>query len=215
MQHGFSLSTIWMTSGAPQSDTVTDGALAGRCVGSCVCLAGHMIALAIAAHICMQVSLPVDTASMTCFLEHYIHSLLALQRGSGARKPLPLAIMTSDDTHDATAALLQRADYFGARPRQVTLVRQGRVPCLADPGGHLALETADPYALEVKPHGHGDVHALLHQHGLARQWAADGFKWVAFFQDTNAMVFRGLLPTLGAPPLPARPPPRTGHITFA
>eukprot|EP00892_Ulva_mutabilis_P004215 jgi/Ulvmu1/2165/UM013_0009.1 len=145
----------------------------------------------------IKVSLPVDTASMTCFLEHYIHHILALQRASGARKPLPLAIMTSDDTHAATAALLKQHDYFGARPRQVHLMKQGRVPCLADPAGHLALETADPYALEVKPHGHGDVHALLHQHGLARQWLQDGFKWVAFFQDTNAMVFRGLLPTLG------------------
>lgn len=153
----------------------------------------------------MQVSLPVDTASMACFLEHYIHYILALQRASGARKPLPLAIMTSDDTHAATLALLKQHDFFGARPRQVQLMRQGRVPCLADPSGHLALETADPYALEVKPHGHGDVHALLHQHGLARQWHNDGFKWVAFFQDTNAMVFRGLLPTLGAPP-PSRIP---------
>lgn len=142
---------------------------------------------------------------MTCFLEHYIRYILALQRASGARKPLPLAIMTSDDTHDATAALLKEHDNFGARPRQVRLMRQGRVPCLADPAGHLALETADPYALEVKPHGHGDVHALLHQHGLARQWATDGFKWLAFFQDTNAMVFRGLLPTLGAPHPPSPP----------
>jgi UDP-sugar pyrophosphorylase len=36
--------------------------------------------------------------------------------------------------------------------------------------------------VQTKPHGHGDVHALLHSSGLAKQWQKDGFKWVCFFQ---------------------------------
>lgn len=147
----------------------------------------------------MQVSLPVETASNICFLETYIQCILALQRKSGAKKPLPLAIMTSDDTHDKTLELLQRSSYFGAKPQQIHLIKQGRVPCFINPSGHLALETHDPYALQVKPHGHGDVHALMHSSGLAKSWLASGLQWVAFFQDTNSMVFRGLVPTLGAP----------------
>lgn len=39
--------------------------------------------------------------------------------------------------------------------------------------------------LQTKPHGHGDVHALLHSTGLAKKWAAQGFKWVAFFQASG------------------------------
>ena len=35
---------------------------------------------------------------------------------------------------------------------------------------------------QTKPHGHGDVHALLHSSGLAKKWQAEGFKWVCFFQ---------------------------------
>jgi UDP-sugar pyrophosphorylase len=153
---------------------------------------------------CMQISLPVDTASGMCFLECYIQNILALQRRSGAKRPLQLAIMTSDDTHEATQKLLEAGGHFGARASQVHLIKQGRVPCFINPAGHLALHSHDPYMLEVKPHGHGDVHALLHQSGLAKRWHSSGVKWLAFFQDTNAMVFRGLLPTLGAPPEAAR-----------
>ena len=146
----------------------------------------------------VQVSLPAETASGTSFLGLYIQSILALQRKSGSPRPLPLAIMTSDDTHAATAALLKKAAFFGAAPAQITLVKQGKVACLADNDATLAMEEADPFTVQTKPHGHGDVHALLHQHGVAKKWAQQGFEWIAFFQDTNALVFRGLLPSLGA-----------------
>lgn len=35
--------------------------------------------------------------------------------------------------------------------------------------------------IETKPHGHGDVHVLLHQKGLANKWLNEGKKWVIFF----------------------------------
>eukprot|EP00198_Chlamydomonas_reinhardtii_P000981 XP_001690316.1 UDP-N-acetylglucosamine-pyrophosphorylase [Chlamydomonas reinhardtii] len=80
---------------------------------------------------------------------------------------------------------------------QVTLIKQEKVACLTDNAAHLALEPTDKYSVQTKPHGHGDVHMLLHSSGLARSWLAAGFKWVCFFQDTNALVFRGLLAALG------------------
>lgn len=70
--------------------------------------------------------------------------------------------------------------------------------CLADGDARLALEKDDPFAVQTKPHGHGDVHGLLHSTGLAKQWAAAGLRWVCFFQDTNGVVFRGLPAALGA-----------------
>lgn len=107
--------------------------------------------------------------------------------------------MTSDDTHDATAALLRDNAYFGAKPAQITLMKQKKVACLVDNAAHLAMGAEDPYDVLEKPHGHGDVHTLLHQHGLAQAWVQAGFRWLALFQDTNSLVFRGLLATLGAP----------------
>lgn len=72
-----------------------------------------------------------------------------------------------------------------------------QVACLADNDGHLALEKDDPYVIQQKPHGHGDVHALLHSTGLVKQWQKNGVQWVCFFQDTNGLVFRALPAALG------------------
>ena len=74
----------------------------------------------------------------------------------------------------------------------------GQVACLSDGEAHLALDKEDPFAVQTKPHGHGDVHVLLHSSGLLGRWVAAGVKWVAFFQDTNALVFRGLPAAIGA-----------------
>lgn len=43
----------------------------------------------------------------------------------------------------------------------------------------------DKYKVLEKPHGHGDVHLLLHQSGLAKKWHDAGKKWVVFFQVTS------------------------------
>ncbi len=87
-------------------------------------------------------------------------------------------------------------------------VRQ--VACLNDVDAHLALEKDNPFAVQTKPHGHGDVHALLHTSGLLKRWVAAGVRWVAFFQDTNALVFRGLPAALG---LPSPPPSSTASCS--
>jgi hypothetical protein len=173
---------------------------------------------------------------------------IALQAKAG--KALPLAIMTSDDTHQRTLELLEGHAYFGATPEQVTLIKQEKVACLegrwvggegarsciirqlcsvvggwaklcvmrrlgpwlasaggsslaavglgltglglapnavclllapaacrlppvpcprppADNDAHLALLSGDPFQVQTKPHGHGDVHMLLHSTGEA------------------------------------------------
>jgi len=110
---------------------------------------------------------------------------------------IPLAIMTSDDTHAKTLALLESNNYFGASKEQITLIKQEKVPCLIDNDAHLALKDDDPYALQLKPHGHGDVHSLLHSSGLLSKWLSQGVKWVVFFQDTNSLVFRVIPGALG------------------
>ncbi|KAL4857633.1 UDP-sugar pyrophosphorylase 1 [Chlorella vulgaris] len=144
----------------------------------------------------IKVALPVESASGQCFLELYLKHILAL--GAKAGRALPLAIMTSDDTHVRTEALLKDNDYWGASADQVTLIKQEKVACLSDNDAHLALlDKEGAFEVQTKPHGHGDVHMLLHTSGLADKWQAEGFKWVCFFQDTNALVFRALPAAIG------------------
>ncbi|KAL6747103.1 nucleotide-diphospho-sugar transferase [Haematococcus lacustris] len=145
----------------------------------------------------IKVALPSESATGTCFLELYSRFILALQARSGAAQPLPFAIMTSDDTHDRTLELLEAHQYYGLDKMQVHLVKQEKVACLLDNAATLALDPGNSYRVQTKPHGHGDVHALLHTSGLARQWAQAGLAWVCFFQDTNAQVFRALTAALG------------------
>eukprot|EP00887_Chlorella_sp_A99_P004285 scaffold15.g4285.t1 len=75
----------------------------------------------------IKVALPLESASGTCFLQHYVESILALQAKAQARRPgrkLPLAIMTSDDTHQRTVDLLEARAYFGAERDQIILIKQ-------------------------------------------------------------------------------------------
>lgn len=60
-------------------------------------------------------------------MQVYIESILALQSKAGGSAQLPLAIMTSGDTHARTEKLLQNNAYFGMQPGQVTLLKQEKV----------------------------------------------------------------------------------------
>ena len=128
----------------------------------------------------IKVELPCERATDASYLQLYVHSILALQARAGEGKRIPLAVMTSDDTQAKTLALLERNAYFGASPEQITLIKQEKVPCLTNNDAHLAVAKDDAYALQTKPHGHGDVHALLHTSGLLKRWAAAGKKWIVF-----------------------------------
>ncbi len=104
--------------------------------------------------------------------------------------------MTSDETHDKTVKLLESNNYFGMSKSQVTLIKQQKVPTMNDSEAHFVLKK-NKCELETKPHGHGDVHELLHQTGLAEQWLALQKRWIIIFQDSNPLIFRAYPSALG------------------
>jgi UDP-sugar pyrophosphorylase len=105
--------------------------------------------------------------------------------------------MTSDDTDAATRALLDKHANFGAAPGQITIMKQEKVAALVDNAAHMTLLDDDPYTLDTKPHGHGDVHQLLASTGLASKWDVEGRKYIVFFQDTNALCFTVSIAAIG------------------
>ncbi|CAJ1974286.1 unnamed protein product [Sphenostylis stenocarpa] len=148
----------------------------------------------------IKLALPAETTTGTCFIQHYIESILALQeaRSQGESKAqIPLVIMTSDDTHGRTLELLESNSYFGMQPSQVALLKQEKVACLEDNDARLALEPQNKYKIQTKPHGHGDVHSLLYSSGILKVWYDAGLKWVLFFQDTNGLLFKAIPAALG------------------
>ena len=118
---------------------------------------------------------------METYLGLYVKSILAIQetdevvRTSGQKIDVPLAIMTSEDTHAMTVDLLESNDYFGAKKTQITLMKQEKVPCLMDNDAHLALNDEDKYVLQTKPHGRtaGDATRCYTNRSLLKS----GNKW--------------------------------------
>ncbi|GKY94867.1 hypothetical protein MPSEU_000451600 [Mayamaea pseudoterrestris] len=146
----------------------------------------------------IKVGLPTELATGTCYLQYYIEYILAVQARYGENDiKLPLCIMTSIDTHSRTLQLLEKHNYFGMDAEQVTLVQQGQgVPALLDNDAKIALDE-DACKIITKPHGHGDVHALLYQHQVAKKWVMQGIEWLVCFQDTNGLAFHTLPLMLG------------------
>ncbi len=106
--------------------------------------------------------------------------------------------MVSNDTSAGTTALLESQNYFGMDKDQITIVQQGDgVPALQDNDATIAMDPKDPSKIQAKPHGHGDIHALLHSNKVALDWCKKGMEWVVFFQDTNGLAFHTLAVSLG------------------
>mmetsp|Transcript_37345 Transcript_37345/g.89822 ORF Transcript_37345/g.89822 Transcript_37345/m.89822 type:complete len:602 (-) Transcript_37345:268-2073(-) len=145
----------------------------------------------------IKLELPLTLVDNKCFLQIFSESVAALQAKAGHDARIPFVIMTSDDTDSRTRALLAENRFFGLDETQVHVLKQEKVPTIADSEGSLVLD-ASGYQLQTKPHGHGDVHALLHQSGLVPRWLDAGKNWVVFIQDTNGLVFRAVPAALGS-----------------
>ncbi|KAI7730494.1 hypothetical protein M8C21_003375 [Ambrosia artemisiifolia] len=138
----------------------------------------------------IKLALPMETTTGTCFLQHYIESILSLSEASfkqaqgESRRDVPLVIMTSDDTHERTLQLLESNDYFGMKPTQVKLLKQEKVACLADNDARLALDPNNKYRIQC-----------TNPRNFCRK--DTGLRWVLFFQDTNGLLFKAIPAALG------------------
>ena len=150
----------------------------------------------------IKLSLETNLCTNKSYLEIYIKYIKAMQYLSALKTGrtdirLPLVIMTSGDTDAPTRELLERNDYFGMDRDLLHIVMQEKVPALKDGSAGLALEEDDRWAVQTKPHGHGDVHHLLYKEGLVDKWEKEGKTHIIFLQDTNALVINSVVPALG------------------
>jgi UDP-sugar pyrophosphorylase len=106
----------------------------------------------------------------------------------GNGKLLPLCIMVSNDTKVPTIELLKSNKSFGLKKEQLFLVEQGAgVPALSDNDSKFSM--SDSYTVSTKPHGHGDIHALLYRDGIVRKWKEDfDINYIVLFQVSRIEV---------------------------
>lgn len=131
----------------------------------------------------IKIGIPVSLITRESFIDIYCQYLLAYEHRIRKMKPnlssdfmVPLCIMTSDDTYSRTVAILNENNNFGLRKDQITIVKQDKVPALLNNDCHLAL-IPGKLLIDTKPHGHGDVHTVLHQNGVVEKWSKMGKKW--------------------------------------
>jgi UDP-sugar pyrophosphorylase len=150
----------------------------------------------------IKLSLETNLCTNKSYLEIYIRYIKAMQYLASLKTGrddirIPLVIMTSGDTDELTRKLLQDNDNFGMDEDLVSIVMQDKVAALKDVNAGLALEDDNRWALQTKPHGHGDVHHLLYREGIVDKWVKEGKTHVIFLQDTNALVINSVVPALG------------------
>lgn len=143
----------------------------------------------------IKLDIAVEVLECTSYLQHYASCLLAMEARMENPRPVPFIIMVSQDTGPKTYESLEANHYFGLKKEQVHILRQELVPAIADNDGALALEKK--YQLILKPHGHGDIHMLLHASGLAAKLQREGIEYLMFIQDTNGPNFNTLPAALG------------------
>ncbi|MGL1933750.1 MAG: UTP--glucose-1-phosphate uridylyltransferase [Fibrobacterales bacterium] len=144
----------------------------------------------------IKIDIPFEGVTGQTYLQYYCETIKAMENRADEACALPFIIMTSKDTHEQTVASLKRNNYFGLKQEQVHLLMQELVPAIANNDGGLALN--EPYNLEMKPHGHGDVHMLIHSSGLAQKLYTEGTEYLLFIQDTNGQIMNAAPAFLGA-----------------
>jgi UDP-sugar pyrophosphorylase len=141
----------------------------------------------------IKLDIPVEVTETTSYLSHYASVIQAAGKRLG--RTIPLIIMTSHDTDAGTRATLAANGNFGLEDGQITILRQELVPALADMKASLALDKK--YKLLLEPHGHGDIHTLLHTSGMAKKLASSGVRYLLFVQDTNGQAFNAAFAAIG------------------
>lgn len=153
----------------------------------------------------IKIDLPVCTVEQDyCYLKFYAQYLHACKKRALPYVPeeeratfyIPFCIMVSNDTHDRTIALLEKFNYFGIEKDQIDIIKQENVPALTDNAAKIAIDK-DECKIITKPHGHGDVHNLLFDSGVAKKWRDMGREWMVFIQDTNALAMKAIPSILG------------------
>ena len=152
----------------------------------------------------IKIGIQTDLITLRPFIQVYIDIIKAYEDRVHKNKNLqldknwciPLCIMTSGDTHDKTVLILEENNNFGLKKNQIVLVKQEKCPAILDNECHLSLKK-DKFEIETKPHGHGDIHLLLYQKGLVKNWVSEGKKYMVLFQDTNALIFNSIPSAIG------------------
>lgn len=127
---------------------------------------------------------PIGPLSGRSLFQVLLEQLLAASRRYG--QPIPLYVMTSPATDEATREYLAEQRYFGLPPRDVRIFCQSTMWALDDAWERILLET--PGSLFLGPDGHGGMLAALERSGCLADARERGITQFFYGQIDNPLT---------------------------
>lgn len=127
---------------------------------------------------------PIGPVSDRTLFEIIVHRLLATGKRYG--KAIPLAVMTSTATHDATVAYFETHNFLGMPKEDLFFFQQGQMPAVDAETGKVLLSGVGEIALS--PDGHGGMLAALAGSGLLERLCVDGVRHLYYGQIDNPLL---------------------------
>ncbi len=128
--------------------------------------------------------LPLGPVSGHSLFQIMIERIVALGKRYGVR--IPLYLMTSDVTHQATLRFLIEHELFGLPEGDLTIFRQGTLPAICAKTGRLLMASLG--VLAACPDGPGGVLAAARQYGCFDDMARRGIDVLFYGQMDNPLL---------------------------
>lgn len=114
--------------------------------------------------------------------QRLIENLFDVVREAG--EWIPLYVMTSDKSHEATTRFLKEHDYFGYNSEYITFFVQDMAPA-CDYEGKIYME--EKWKMATSPNGNGGWYSSMYKWGVAQKALADGVEWLNVFAVDNVL----------------------------
>ena len=114
--------------------------------------------------------------------QRLIENLFDVVREAG--EWVPLYVMTSDKSHEATTCFLKEHDYFGYNSEYITFFVQDMAPA-CDYEGKIYME--EKWKMATSPNGNGGWYSSMYKWGVAQKALADGVEWLNVFAVDNVL----------------------------
>lgn len=127
---------------------------------------------------------PIGPVSGRSLFEMHVDSL----RGAMKRfcVSIPLLVMTSPATDEATRAYFEENDRLGLAPHELLIFQQGTMPALDAQSGKILMDS--PHELALSPDGHGGVVAALTHSGVMAEMQSRSIEQFFYAQVDNPLV---------------------------
>lgn len=127
---------------------------------------------------------PLGPLSNRTLFQIFADRLLAIGDAYGVS--IPLYLMTSPATHEATVEYWESNQWLGLSPDDVHVFCQGTMPAVDAQSGNVLL--ASPGEIALSPDGHGGTVAALKKSGCLEDAKRRGVRYLSYGQVDNPLV---------------------------